>query len=131
MTNFIISTLIVLPLWYFFSSHAKARGLLVHAFLEEAESWLSKKDIKPLSIRCEIYQEPQLAKNEGATVYVGYGSKSNGSKVGFIVEVIPGIGVVKGVYLEPYEIASHHVSASRLARLSGKSLIAVMQEISH
>ena len=131
MTKFIIGTLIVLVLWYFFSTRSKARSYLAHAFLGEAEPWLNKEDIKPLSVRYEIYKEPQLAKNEGATALVGSGTKTDGSKVGFIVEVVPGAGVVEGVYLEPYIIASQHVSASRLARMRGVSLIDIMQEMAH
>jgi len=129
MGDFIIGAVVVLVLWFFFSMRSKTKAYQAFNTLDEAESWFNSEGIKSSSVHFSSYEDPGLAKNTGASVIVGSGDKTDGSHVGFVLEVIPGSGVVEGVYLEPYGIATHHRTASQTARMNGMYLIDVMQEM--
>jgi len=129
MGEFIIGAVVVLVLWFFISVQSKTKAIKAFNTLDEAESWFSNEGIKSSSVIFSAYDEPGLVKNPGASVIVGSGKKTDGSDVGFVLEVAQGSGVIEGVYLEPYGIATHHRTASQTARMNGMPLMDVMQEM--
>ncbi len=128
MGEFILGAVVIIGLWVFFSIRSKRKAARAFNVLDEADPWFSKEDIKSSSLHFSVYDEPGMAKHSGASVVVGSGDKANGEHVGFILEVIPGAGVVEGAYFEPYGIATHHRSAFVAAKMSGRSLMEVLQE---
>lgn len=129
MSEFIIGAVVVLVLWFFFSTRSKIKMHQVFNALDEADSWFTNQGIKSSSVRFSSYEDPGLAKNAGATVIVGSGNKVDGSRVGFVIEVVGGSGVVESSLIEPSGIATHHRTASHTARMNGMSLIEVLEEM--
>ena len=128
MGELILGAVVVLGLWLFFSMRSKQKAVKDFHVMDEAGPWFLKEGIQHSSVRCDVYDEPGMAKYAGASVVVGVGDKHNGEHVGFVLEVSPGSGVVESAYLEPYGIATHHRSASQAARMSGGSLMETLQE---
>lgn len=128
MGEFILGAVVVLGLWLFFSMRSKTKAVKAFNVVDEADPWFSKEGVKSSSVHFSVYDEPGMARHPGASVVVGSGDKNNGEHVGFVLEVIPGSGVVEGVYLKPYGIATHHRSASQAAKMSGRSLMEILQE---
>jgi hypothetical protein len=90
---------------------------------QDAKPWYKSKGINPSSIRHFVYEDPILVKNYGASIIVGLAKKENGDDVGFVIEIIPGQGVVEGVVLQPYGTATYHKLESQYARMHGMTLI--------
>jgi hypothetical protein len=99
MGEFIIGAVLVLVLWFCFSMRSKRKAISAFNISGEAESWFRNEGIRSSSVKFSMYDDPELAKNPGASVIVGVGDKTDGSHVGFALEVIPGSGVVEGIYL--------------------------------
>lgn len=129
MAKFILGVLIVLVIWFFYSIRSKMKAYYAFSLFDEAEPWLTKEGFKISSIYFTVYNDSRLAKHPRAAVIVGEGYKFDGNFVGFVVEVIPGSGVVDGVCIEPSGIVSHHRFASIYAKMYGKSLMDIMQEM--
>ena len=68
MFEIIIGAVIIFFLWSFFSRRKKA----ISSFdsIDEAESWFNSEGIDFPTLRFNTYNDPQLAKNIGATVIV-------------------------------------------------------------
>ena len=128
MSEFILVAVVVLGLWLFFSMRSEKKAVKAFSVFDEAEPWFLKEGIKPSSVRCSLYDEPGMPKHTGGSVVVGTGDKDNGEHVGFVLEVSPGSGVVESTYLEPYGTATHHRSASQVAKMRGWSLMEALQE---
>jgi hypothetical protein len=95
---------------------------------QEIKPWYKSKGINPSSVRHFIYQDPVLVKNPGAVIVVGIAETEDNdvaglADVGFVIEVIPGQGVVEGVVLQPPGTASYHKLESQYARMHGITLI--------
>lgn len=97
--------------------------------LDEAELWLNKQDVKTSSISFNAYDDPYLLKNIGATLLVGIGENSNGEYVGFAAEVKQGYGVLSSLIIEPHGIASQDKKAAHIARMDGKYMIDVLNQM--
>lgn len=125
----IIGAIACIGLFFFRRSNAKSwRASTVY---DEAASWLSNEEIKPSSVQLSAYHEPALAKNPGASVVVGFGDRTDGSPIGFVLEVTHKAGVIEGIYLDPYGIATHHSVAAQAARLNGRYLMDTMKEMAN
>ena len=129
MSGFIVGAAIVLGLWFFFSMRSRAKTYRSFNAIDEAETWLKSEGIKSPSLQFSSYTNPYLPKNLDATVLVCMGEKFDGNRVGFVLEVVEGSGVVESAYIEPYGIASHHKKAAYNAKMNGKYLIDALQEI--
>ena len=127
MFEIIIGAVIIFFLWSFFSRRKKA----ISSFdsIDEAESWFNSEGIDFPTLIFNTYNDPQLAKNIGATVIVGFGQKADGKDVGFVIEVVKGSGVVESTYIEPVGIASHHKKAAFMSKTNGKYLIDTLTEM--
>lgn len=97
--------------------------------LDEAELWLNKQDVKTSSVYFNAYDDPYLLKNIGATLLVGIGENSNGEYVGFAAEVKQGYGVLSSLIIEPHGIASQDKKAAHVARMDGKYMIDVLNQM--
>ena len=129
MGNFIIGAIAVWVLWIFFSMRSRARSYRACCVFEEAESWFGNEGINSSSVLYNLYEEPKLIKNTGASVIVGSGDRLDGTIVGFVLEVIPGLGVVEALYLKPHGIATHHRMATQIAKANGIYFIDAMQKM--
>lgn len=97
--------------------------------LDEAELWLNKQDVKTSSVYFNAYDDPYLLKNMGATLLVGVGENSKAEHVGFAVEVKQGSGVLSSLIIEPSGIASQDKKAAHIARMDGKYMIDVLNQM--
>lgn len=129
MNEYIIGVVVILVLWFVISIRLNSKSCQTFTAYDEAALWLSNEEIKPSSVFFSTYHEPALAKNPGASVIVGSGDKTDGSPVGFVLEVAQNAGVIEGVYLDPYRIATHHRVAAQAARLNGRYLMDIMKEM--
>jgi hypothetical protein len=89
--------------------------------VDEIYQWLKERNIDTDRVRYYIYAD--LARTPGATVVVGMGLTNQDEKIGFVVEILPGRGVVTGETIEPYGIVTHHKVAARAAKQHGTCLI--------
>jgi hypothetical protein len=122
---------VVSVLWIWF--YLRKSGTIAVDVREEAGPWFESKGIKPSSARHFIYEDPVLVKNPGAVIVVGIAEKEDGevvglADIGFVVEVIPGQGVVEGVVLQPHGTATYHKLESQYARMHGMTLIDRLQQ---
>jgi len=129
MMLFFIGAAVVLIFWFFISTRSKRKAYEAFNALDEAELWFSDEGIISSSVFFSAYDDPVLVRNFGASVIVGSGDKADGSPVGFVLEVAKGSGVIEGVYLEPYGIASDHRTGSQIAKMKNVPLIEVMLEM--
>ena len=60
---------------------------------------------------------------------VGIGENSNGEYVGFAAEVKQGYGVLSSLIIEPHGIASQDKKAAHVARMDGKYMIDVLNQM--
>ena len=97
--------------------------------LDEAASWLKKQDIKTSSIYFNAYGDPYLLKNIDATLLVGIGKNSKAEHVGFAIEVKQGHGVLTSLIIEPSGIASQDKKAAHIAKMDGKYMIDVLNQM--
>jgi len=90
---------------------------------------LDSQGIDRSSVLFSTYGDPGLAINPGAMILVGKGKKLDGGRVGFVLEIIPGRGVVHEEILVPHGIASLHPNASIKAKMAGRPLVVVLREM--
>jgi transcription antitermination factor NusG len=119
----------ILVVWLYL----RKSGTIAYDIREDSIPWYISKGIKPSSVRHFIYEDPVLVKNPGAVIVVGIAEKEDGdvaglADVGFVIEVIPGQGVVEGVVLQPYGTATHHKLESQYAKMHGMTLIDRLQQ---
>ncbi len=126
MSGFWWGVLVVVALWIFLSMRSKARTSRSFTARDAAEPWFQAHGIMSHSVRFSAYEDPSLARNPGATVIVGTGQDAKGEPAGFVIEVLPGKGVVEAQLLVPHSIASWHSNASMEARMAGVPLIDVL-----
>ncbi len=119
MAGFLIVVIAILAIW-FFSQRSKAEA---YDASQDTKPWFKSKGIMPSSVRHFVYEDPVLVKNYGASIIVGLAEKENGDDVGFVIEIIPGQGVVEGVVLQPYGTATYHKLESQYAKTHGMTLI--------
>jgi hypothetical protein len=129
MSGFWWGVIIVATLWLFFSMRSKVKAVRSFAASDEADPWFQKNNINSNSVMFSTYEDPDLARNAGATVIVGSGKNAQGESVGFALEVVPGKGVVSSEILVPYGTATHHRAASMQAKMSGQPLLDVLVEM--
>ena len=104
----------------------------------EAEPWFLRNSLDLDSIRFSCYDDARLVAHDEAAVLVGVGDREDGWRepedddegghVGFAIEVVPGRGVVRGALLRPSGIASWHRDAAAAAKLTGETLVDVLQQ---
>ena len=129
MESFFMVVIAILAIWLYL----RKSGSVTYDVREDATPWFQSKDIKPSSVRHFIYEDSVLVKNPGAVIVVGIAEKEDGevvglADVGFVIEVIPGQGVVEGVVLQPYGTATHHKLESQYAKMHGMTLIDRLQQ---
>lgn len=129
MGNYIVVAIIILAAWIFTALRSKTNAQKAFNVRDEAEPWMKKEGIT--HARFSVYEDPLLAEHSGASILVGFGDGAHGNLVGFAVEVKPGLGVVSGARLEPYGVATHHRTASQIAKVNGTHLVKVLQEMAH
>lgn len=93
---------------------------------DAAEPWFQAHGINGHSVTFSTYDDPRLVRNPGATAIVGTGQDTRGDPAGFVIEVLPGKGVVEAQLLVPHGIATWHRNASMEARMVGAPLIDVL-----
>jgi hypothetical protein len=136
MQIFLIVVIIILAIWFF---SRKSTNAITYDATEEIKPWYISKGIKPSSVRHFVYTDSKLVKNPGAAIMVGLAKKEDGKDfdlakeindedVGFVIEVIPGQGVVEGIILQPYGTATYHKLESKYAKMHGMTLIDRMQQ---
>ncbi len=124
MDIFLIVVIAILVIW-FFSRKFNTK----YDATQEVNAWFKSKGIVLSShVQYAVYDDPVLVKNPGASVFVGIGDTQDDIPIGFIIEVIPGQGVVEDVILEPYGIATHHKLESRYAKMNGMTLMDRLQQ---
>ena len=126
MSEFWWGILVVVALWIFFSARSKEKGFRSFAARDAAEPWFQVHGINSHSVRFSAYEDISLARNSGATVIVGTGQDARGEPTGFVLEVLPGRGVVEGQLLMPPANATWHKTASMEAKMAGMTLIDVL-----
>lgn len=97
--------------------------------LDEAKAWLNTQEIEESSVQFSYYSDPYLIKNNGAILLVAVAKYNNGKPVGFAVEVKQGCGVLSSLIIEPEGIASQHKKAASIAKMEGKHLINVLNQM--
>ena len=130
MGGFILGVIIVLILWAFFSAKSKANSSQAFDAFDEARFWFDRQGIIKTSIRFNSYTDQYLAKTHGVVIIlVGIGKNANGEHVGFAIEVKEGQGVVESTIIEPAGIASQDKKAAHLAKMEGKYLIDMLNQM--
>lgn len=129
MSGFLIGAIVVVVLWIFVSMSSKTKAHQAFNALDAADPWLTSEGILPTSVRFSSYSASGLSKHPGATVLVGQGKKQDGSRVGFVLEVLPDRGVVDAVYIQPDGIITHHRTAVQTAQMSGHTLSETLQQM--
>ncbi|UYF70516.1 MULTISPECIES: zinc-ribbon domain-containing protein [Acinetobacter] len=136
--NFEFTYVFALCLWFWVLSYTypqifpkklKTKSHQAFNALDEAELWLNKQDVKTSSVYFNAYDDPYLLKNMGATLLVGVGENSKAEHVGFAVEVKQGCGVLSSLIIEPSGIASQDKKAAHIARMNGKYMIDVLNQM--
>ena len=100
----------------------KSKGVRAFDAFDEAMPWFSERSISEDSIRFSTYEDPALAEHSAAVVLVGLGKSAETGHLGFVVEVVPGRGVVQGLVLDS-NLASWHRNIAATARASGECLV--------
>lgn len=126
--EFLIGAIVVGVIWFFVSANGKVKAHQAFNALDAAESWIIDQGINISSVRFSAYSEQELAINPGATILAAEGKRSTGEAVGFVIEVLPGRGVVQSEYIEPHGIISYHKLVAQTAKLQGNSLIGAFQQ---
>ena len=126
MSEFWWGVLVVVALWIFFSMRSTAKASRSFVVRDTAEPWFQANGIVGHSIRFSTYEDPCLARNLGATVMVGTGQNVRGDSTGFVIEILPGRGVVEAQLLVPPGVATWLQHASMEARVAGIPLIDVL-----
>ncbi len=130
MENLFWLLAIIIAAWFFFiRGSSKTKALKGHEALNEAEPWLSKNGISLSSVVFHYYEEKGLARNPGAGVLVGFGSKQEGGEVGFALEITKGHGVIDSAIIVPYAFARYHRTASMKAKAVGFPLMDILLEM--
>ena len=119
MDGLIIIVIAILAIWFFI----RKSNTEIYDATKEIRPWFISKNVKPSSVRHYVYDDPLLAKNHGASVMVGLAKKDNDEDVGFVIEVIPGQGVIEGIILQPSGTATYHKLESQYAISHGMSLL--------
>jgi hypothetical protein len=125
VSGFWWGVLVVVALWIFFSMRSKVNSARAFSAVDEAERWFQAHAINPRSIRFRSYKDRRLVRNQGAIVVVGTARDRQGEPVGFVLEVLAGVGVLEGELLMPSGIATWHKNA---ANIMGVPLIDVLVE---
>jgi hypothetical protein len=127
MSFFLCGLVVLGVIWFFSSMKSQEKAASAFSAFDEAESWFRENQINLDSVNFAAYEQSELAINYGATILAGTGKKINGDKIGFVIEVIIGRGVVLGEFIEPYGVATWHKNASMQAKIAGKPLVEVLQ----
>lgn len=100
-------------------------------YLNEANPWFSQNDVDPSTVCFNLYDKPDLVSHPGAVVLVGIGDNLSGERVGFVLEIMRGRGVVEGMFLFPYSVATRHKLATLVSKQSGMPLISTLSNMCH
>ena len=129
MESFFMVVIAILAIWLYL----RKSGTIAYDIREDSNPWYISKGIKPSSVRHFIYEDSVLVKNPGAVIVVGIAETEGNdvaglADVGFVIEVIPGQGVVEGVVLQPHGTATYHKLESQYAKMRGMTLIDRLQQ---
>lgn len=129
MSEFWIGVLVAAAIWVVLSFRKRMKAASAHYGLGEATPWLRTRGISATEAKFSSYSDRGLVLRPGSTALVGVAPDENGDLCGFAVEVAPGQGVVAGVLLIPFGIATHHRRAALNARAAGVSLVEYFSDI--
>lgn len=131
MNTFIVGAVAILALWVIVSIKSQKKANRAFNAFDEAEPWMIRNNIIPVSVSFASYVDKKLLINAGATILVGTGKNTLDQDIGFVIEVLPHQGVVEEEILIPYGIATWHKNASIQAKTLGISLIDTLRSMAN
>jgi hypothetical protein len=90
-----------------------------------SQDWFAERGLEIQNLRWEAYTDKRLVSSPMAFAVVGLASKRNGDRVGFVAEVVDGLGIMYGQVVDA-TAASHHSTLSRIAIQRGNTLVDVI-----
>lgn len=114
-------------LYFRFKKQQKASAAF--AMADESEAWLRKHGLDPSNGSFSVYSDPDLVLYEGATAVIGDAQSSEGSFVGYAVEVVAGKGVVRGEIIEPANVISYHRDAAEASRNTAIPIVDMLRRM--
>lgn len=122
MSTFWWIVIIIGIIWFFTSQRSKDQAVRAYSTIDEAKPWFQLEGIDPKSVMFSAYNDPDLLVIKGATLLIGVG-KCFSSKVGFAIEVKPGLGVIQSYVFDNPNTASHHKILTAKVKARGEPLI--------
>lgn len=123
--EFVIGTIFIGVVWLIVSINRRKKESAAFRAIDVVEPWLVEQGFSFQHF--STYDDPLLARNNGATILIGDARNSNDEHVGFIAEVAQRC-LIESALLRPSGIASRYREAALEAKDSGRSLIDVLQD---
>ena len=129
MSGFLIGAIFIGFIWFIVSVNSKANAQSAFNTIDAAQPWIAREGIESSSVKFSAYNDQALARTPGASIIVAAAKKTTGDRVGFVIEVKPGHGVVEFAYIDPEGIITHHKRAAQMAKMHGLTLMETLQRM--